>query len=397
MNGPISRVFVTFSLPSDSQKCLADHLEPIQKWRIAQLAWFMKLNRWKQRLLSLIILCLGPLVLMIRVVVFTLNMIYTVASAFSSIVIDYMIRNHRKVSKLELLACNSNVSGRPASLSANGDNDCSFKIETLSLPASKQVCPDLAAQRDSISSIAFESSANSLCQVAHSLQRPVIFRCQRLIETLSTPALQPWAFLFSIARGWLKICMFLDSCNSAIDKWYLKLLQERTAMLEVQQEEAQRKRRAESGQQSHHGLVHLASVPIMQSAQEIQNLQQEQVDGADSLNAIHDHTLLNTDGTQKNPHRASSCVPALGFDLQVPELEVCSPTSASMEVPPKIIASELRLRRPREPWLLLWGHLHVSKVEQVSYVICDSALILNSNSRPCRFFDDWVSLLPFLS
>jgi hypothetical protein len=344
---------------------LADHLEPIQQWRITQLAWFMRLNKWKQRLLSLLILGSGPFVMMIRLFVFTLNMIYAVASAFSFIVIHHMIRNRRKVSNLELV-----IGGRPVSPSFNGNNDCSS--EMLSSPASEHVGPDLAAQRDSISSFALESSAKSLGQVAHSLQRPVIFRCQRFIEALSTPALQPWALLFSIARVWLKICIFVNSCDSAVDKWYLnrcKLLQERMAMLDVQQEEAERKRRTEAEQQSHHGLVHSVSDPTMQSAQEIQHLQQEQ--------------------------KVYDVEPPPGFGLHIPELETCSPASASIEVPPKIIASELRMRRPREPWLLLWVNLHVSKVEQVILVICDSTLFLNF--RPCRFFGDSVSLFAFLS
>ena len=47
--------------------------------------------------------------------------------------------------------------------------------------------------------------------------------------------------------------------------------------------------------------------------------------------------------------------------------QISATAAATVEVSPtkKLIAADLRLVRPREPWTLLWAHLHIPKAEQV--------------------------------
>jgi hypothetical protein len=352
-NGDISRVFVTFSSPLESQKCLTDHLEPLQKWRILQLEWYTRLSGWKRRLTDSIIFFSGPVVLGFRMLVFLLQTIYAVVSAFGFLVIDIIIRNNRKLNQERLT---------PKVFHSE-----SFEIP---LPGSAHGQANLASiQNDSFfASRSFESSANSLNQVAESLQRPVILRCQKLIEIFSVPAQQPVATLYSIARMWLNFCIFVSECDLACDKYYRersKRLQEHLSFLDVKYKVGNCIGISTTQQQNQHGFIVTASDPVAQSTPVIQDeLQHGQVDG-DISNATDGHTLLSTDGSTPSSIRPLSSVPRSDSGFLDPEHETHSRTTSASKGSPKVIAAELRLRRPREPWLLLWGNLHISKVQQV--------------------------------
>jgi hypothetical protein len=352
-NGHISRVFVTFSSPLESQKCLTDHLEPLQKWRISQLEWYTRLSGWKRRLTDSIIFFSGPVVLGFRMLVFLLQSTYAVVSAFGFMVIDTIIRNNRKLNQEHL-------------------TPKVFRSELfeIPLPGSADDQANLASpQNDSLfASTLFESSVNSLIQVAESLQRPVILRCQKLLEVFSVSARQPVATLYSIVRMWLNFCIFVSECDLAFDKYYRERserLQEHMSLLDVKHEVGNCIGIATTEQQNQHGLVVTASDPAAQSTLDIgDKLQHGQVD-CDISNATDGHTLLSNDDSTPTSIRPPPIVPRSDSGFQDPEHETISRTTSTSKGSPKIIAALLRLRRPREPWLLLWGNLHISKVQQV--------------------------------
>ena len=347
-------MFVTFSSPLESQKCLTDHLEPLQHWRISQLEWYMRSSSWKRRLSDSIILFFGPVVLGFRMLVFLLQSIYAVVSAFGFMVIDMIIRNNPKLLNQERV--NSKVG--------------SMELFEIPLPGSAHGQASLALQQnDSLfASTSFELGANSLDQVAESLQRPVIFRCQNLIEVFSVPARQPVATLYFIARMWLKFCIFVNECDSAIDKYYRersKRLQEHMSLLDLKHEADICTQTATTEQQNQHGPIVTAIDPTVQSTLDIQDEQHHgQVDG-DISNATQGHTLLSTDSSTPSSIQPPPSMPRSDSDFQDPEHETHTRTTAAFKGSPKIIAAELRLRRPREPWFLLWENLHISKVQQV--------------------------------
>jgi hypothetical protein len=231
------------------------------------------------------------------------------------------------------------------------------------------------------SSASTAPGADSLSRISESLQKPVTVKCQRLIEALSAPATQPRATFYSAARLWLRVCIFVNSCDLAIDKWYLnrsKLLHAHVANLDAQQEEQKRKGKSKTCccftfktccfcgccSPQNQGLVLPASDSRLQSTTEIQETQKYQqqceVADADCSNSTHDHILLGTDGASGLSHQALSSPPP-----PASEHEMSSPITLSIDARPKVLASEIRMRQPREPWVLLWGNLHVSKAQQV--------------------------------
>lgn len=307
VNGPITRLFVTFESPSSSKKCLIDHLEPVQRWRISQLDWFVRLSKMKRFMYILSIFLFGWVVLGFRMTAFLLQTIYAVISACASRGIEYMTRNSPKVSSQPLMASRLTMA----------ENNCS--PDKLPLPDSEHVS-DFSAHHDSSSSFSL-----TLSQIAETLQMPSIFKNRRYIDALSAPVPQPRATLHLIARMWLKFGIFVSSCDLAIDKWYLNraaLLQELVAALDSQQAAVQRLTEA----------------------------------------AVEHH--LPRDVELLPPHETG--LPVVSF--QVAEPEVPSHSTAIIDIAPKVVATRLRMRRPREPWMLLWGNLHVPKIQQVSFL-----------------------------
>jgi hypothetical protein len=277
--------------------------------------------------------------------------------------------------------------------------------------SNSQSWTDVTDQIEFESKTLFESRANSLSQIAHLLQQPLLFRLRQNIEALkniealsSAPAAQPRATFFKMARSWLKICIFISLCDSAIDKWYLKnsmMLQEHMAAVDAQEEHSKRSKATDN--ELCNQTCFSASDPIMPSSPEnhhqhavfpdprepvsvklnlcTPDSSSESASGSASAvapvdsNTIHDRFLSNTDVATGSAHGAPSCLLLSGSDVKShEEVKTSANASGSAEVDRKIIATELRMRRPREPWTFLWGNLHTSKTQQVSCV-CNRAIV----------------------
>jgi hypothetical protein len=286
-----------YDSPASSHKCLIDHLQPLQRWRISQLDVFLRLSRMKRFLYILGIFSFGWLVLGIRMIAFSLQIMYSIISACASRAIEFMIRSSQK-----LINHPQGNSGTAIAVHERETNE-------LSLPDSEQDITNRSILREGLS-----DSSSSLSQIAETLQIPSILKFRRDIEALSAPVAQPRATFHFVARMWLKLCIFVSSCDAALDQWYLnrvQLLQEDITALDSQKAEANRATETAVEQQKPHSFE-----------------------------------LLPTPGSGEMPAQVIESVP----------------------VPTKIVATTLRLRRPREPWMLLWGNLHVPKPQQVFLV-----------------------------
>jgi hypothetical protein len=182
------------------------------------------------------------------------------------------------------------------------------------LPGAEQFMPENLAQHDSLS-----SSTATLSHIAETLQMPMVLKLRHDIEALSAPVPEPRSTFHSIARLWLKFGILVSLCDSALNEWYLNraaLLQEHVATLNSHKATAQREAEADFEQQR---------------------------------------------------TRSFELLPPQASDFQNSEHEMPFHASASIKSAPPILATRLRMRRPREPWTLLWGNLHVPKHHQVSF------------------------------
>jgi hypothetical protein len=349
---------------------LSDHLEPLQRWRIVQLSWFMRLRTWKRSLYTLFILpFFGFVVLAFRIFAFSFQMMYAGIFFSALMIIEYMIGN---------------------------------LDEKVSTNAQSQTDVTVTDQDELESKTLFESGANSLSQIAHLLQEPLICRLRRNIEALSAPTAQPRATFFYMARMWLKVCIFISLCDAALDKWYLKnsmLLQERMAAVDAQEVESKRTKvtdyelqnknskdmiMSSSPEIHHQHLVFqdprqpLSDEPSLCSPQISSQSTPDSASAVDVVdsNMIFDRILPKSDVAPALPYGAHPCPPPSGFNVQNFEVaETSANATGFAEVSSKIIAKKLRLRRPREPWTLLWGNLHISKTQQVTY-LCDRVIVI---------------------
>jgi hypothetical protein len=265
--------------------------------RISQLDVFLRLSRMKRFLYILGIFSFGWVILGIRMIAFSLQIMYYIISACASKAIEFMIRSSQK------------MINHPQANSGTAMEGHERETNEHSSPDSEQDITNRSILREGLSVSSF-----SLSEIAETLQIPLILKCRRDIESLSAPVAQPRATFHSVARIWLKFCIFVSSWDAALDQWYLnraQLLQEDITALDSQKAEANRATEAAVEQQKPHKFELLPTPP-------------------------------------------SGEMPAQGIE--------------SVPVPTKIVATKLRLRRPREPWMLLWGNLHVPKPQQVFLV-----------------------------
>jgi len=343
----------------------------------------MRLRTWKRSLYTLFILpFFGFVVLAFRIFAFSFQMMYAGIFFSALMIIEYVIRH---------------------------------LDEKVSTNAQSRADVTVTDQDELESKTLFESGANSLSQIAHLLQEPLISRLRRNIEALSAPSAQPRATFFYMAQMWLKVCIFISLCDAALDKWYLKnsmLLQERMAAVDAQEVESKHTKVTHyelwnkntsdmimpSSPETHHQhLVFqdpwqpLSVEPRLCSPQissQSAPVSASAVDAVDS-NTIFDRFLPNTDVAPGLPYGAHPLPPPSVSCVQNKEVvETSANATGSAEVALKIIAKKLRMRRPREPWTLLWGNLHISKTQQVTY-LCDRVIVLCNAT--CRFFVAFVS------
>ena len=372
------RVFVLYSTLAESQNCLKDHLKPLQRYRLAQLPWIQRLKAWIRWLYIFAAFLLSPLVIMYRFAVFALQIFYAVVAACVSWAIAPMLSNPLHMSRQQLVTAGYNVGHDAHSHEA----PASDKL----MPATEMQQTVADAMVENASNVSFSGSSrfsfsSSLGKVADSLQQPLILRFRRDIQALSAPAPQPRRTCQSIARGWLKLRLFVSQCDAAVDKWYLRRAlwaEERVLVLDAQQKEEERVKAEQQSRQVPRsccskcccaccsskcccGCLPCFSTKASNSS-ELQETHQQAVPL--QLNVVNSQTCpVETATADSSSAIAQGNGVGIAATAQQHGQDVSA--NATATIPPKIVAVNLKLRRPREPWTLLWGHLHIAKSQQV--------------------------------
>ena len=212
-NGPIVRLFVLYTSLAESQQCLTDHLQPLQRYRLAQIPWILRLKTWKRFLYFVFSFLFSPFVIGYRSAVFLLQTLYAVFPSWIEWTITRVVSKPLEMSRQQLVTAGYNMSDALSS-SLPPASDASG----VSMPAVEMIQSTVDVSFSGSSFVA--SSASSLAHVADSLQQPLVLTFRRQIQALSAPAPQPRRALQLIARCWLKIRIFISQCDAAVDKWY---------------------------------------------------------------------------------------------------------------------------------------------------------------------------------
>jgi hypothetical protein len=374
---------------------LFEHLEPVRQWRIKQLAWFTRIRKkwWKTSKILIFLSPLGFIVLCYRISVFFVQTLYAIIAALITKGIEYYIQNAVDRSREQLIG--AGYTSHDHSKSALPITSECIDTDPFSPSVSEPGDAESAVARPLLSGSMFNMTSGSLVSIAETLQQPVIMKSLQYMRALSAASPQPHAAILFLARLWLKFRIYVSKCDSELDRIYLHYAMRMTQhlnALDLQQEKDERLNVATSltatavELEPLHGQQRLPTLSLSEptNSEPVGEMGKatkaasvtEQVVHFDSSD--YDRMITNSDGVSEFLHQeaspASSSTPRNGLHDILQRFSWNA--AASRNVSRKIIATKLRLRRPREPWTMVWGNLHIPKHEQVVFFsLC-----------PCNFY-----------